>query len=276
MKLKAFAKINFSLRVFEKRPDGFHSLESIMQSVSLHDIVTVTPIASGIELSCDDPTIPINEQNTCYKAAKLYIEQVDSRESKMEHRGVRIQIEKRIPIAAGLAGGSADAAAVLFGLNRLSNHDYRLSTIELLDIAAHVGSDVPFCLTGGTCLVKGRGEIVEKLDAWAQQYYIIVNPGIHISAKWAYDEFDKLNIVAPEEIKNDLEPAVVSRYPIIMEIKEKLIELGCSQAQMSGSGSTVFGITRDHETAQHIYDQIKNKYGFCCIAQNMNQGIEVI
>jgi 4-diphosphocytidyl-2-C-methyl-D-erythritol kinase len=224
-----------------------------MQSVSLHDIITVTPITSGIELSCDDPNIPLNEQNICYKAAKL----------ALRSGGVKIHIEKRIPIAAGLAGGSADAAAVLYALNAP-------------EFAAQVGSDVPFCLTGGTCLVKGRGEIVEKVDPWPQQYYIIINPGIHISAKWAYDAFDNLNIVVPDGIKNDLEPAVTAKYPVILEIKEKLLKLGCVASQMSGSGSTVFGLVKDLPIAQMIYEKIKADYDFCCLAQNKNQGIEVI
>lgn len=266
MKLKAYAKINFSLRVLEKRPDGFHSIESIMQSVSLCDYITVTPAISGIEITCDDPTVPINEQNICYKAAKL----------ALRSGGVKIHIEKRIPVAAGLAGGSADAAAVLYGLMQMSKVKGQNSKLQLLEIASQVGSDVPFCLTGGTCLVKGRGEIVQKVDPWPKEYIIIVNPGIHISAKWAYDAFDDLNIAVPADIKNDLEPAVVFKYPVITEIKEKLIELGCFEAQMSGSGSTVFGLTNDPDIAQHIYDQVKKKYGFCCIAKNIDQGIEVI
>lgn len=262
MKLRAFAKLNLSLRVFDQRADGFHNLESVMQSVSLSDYITLTPISSGIEVTCDNPSVPQGKGNLVYRAAELF-----------NVPGIKIHIEKHIPMAAGLAGGSADAAAVLFGLNKMSEKPK--SEVELLDLGAKVGSDVPFCLTGGTCLVEGRGEIVNKQEPWPKTYYVLVCPNIHVSTKWVYDEFDNMHLNVSEEIKNDLEPVVVSKYDIITEIKEKLIKLGCSESQMSGSGPSVFGIVRHKAEAEEIYNQIKLDYPRSYLVETVDRGVEV-
>ncbi len=255
MKLKAFAKLNLSLRVFKKRPDGFHDIESVMQSVSLCDYVTLSSIPSGVEVTCDDVKVPQGKENLAYKAAELF-----------GGAGIKIEIEKHIPVAAGLAGGSADAAAVLYGLNQMMTRDLRLATRDLLKLGVQVGSDVPFCLTGGTCLVKGRGEIVEKQEPWPKTYFVLVCPDIQISAKWAYEEFDRMHLTVSGEIKNDLEPVVVSRHEIITEIKDGLLKLGCSEAQMSGSGPSVFGAVRHKADAEDIFGKIKEIYnGFSTI-----------
>ena len=274
MKLKAYAKINLSLRVFEKRPDGFHNIESVMQSVSLHDFITLSLIPSGIELTCSDPGVPKGKENVAYKAAEVFLSSVASRRSPV--RGVKIHIEKRIPIAAGLAGGSADAAAVLYGLNQLLTDDRRPKTGDLLKLGAQIGADVPFCLTGGTCMVKGKGEIVEKQEPWPKTYFIIVCPDIHVSTKWAYREFDRMHLNIQEEIKNDLEPIVVSRYEEITEMKNKLLSLGCSEAQMSGSGPSVFGMLRHKAEAEEIFDKIKEKYPQSFFVETMDKGLELI
>jgi 4-diphosphocytidyl-2-C-methyl-D-erythritol kinase len=265
MKLKAFAKINLSLRVFEKRPDGFHNLESIMQSVSLYDIITISKIPMGIEVTCDDPKVPTGKDNIVYKAVELFFK-TGNRQQATGNEGIKINIEKRIPMAAGLAGGSSDAAAVLFCLNGGVDED-------LLKLGAQVGSDVPFCLTGGTCLVKGRGEIVEKLDPWIKNFIILVTPDICVSTKWAYDEFDNFHISAPEGIENDLEPVVVSKYGIITEIKEKLLKLGCDNVQMSGSGPTVFGMVKDKSKAEDILREMKKNYSRSFVVEAVNDGV---
>ncbi|MFA5839134.1 MAG: 4-(cytidine 5'-diphospho)-2-C-methyl-D-erythritol kinase [Candidatus Margulisiibacteriota bacterium] len=280
MKLKAFAKINLSLRVFERRADGYHTLESVMQSVSLCDYVTIDPIPAGIEITCDDPRVPTGKENIVYKAVEAYYKKVDSklgiesRKLKIDNRGWKIYIEKHIPMAAGLAGGSADAAAVLYGLNLLSNIDCRLSNIELSNIASQVGSDVPFCLTGGTCLVKGRGEIVEKLEPWPQTYFVLVNPDLAVSTKWAYDEFDRLHLTVSSRIKNDLEQVVMEKYPVIAEIKNQLLTLGCNEAQMSGSGSTVFGMSKNKNDAERICKIMREKYPKTFLVESVNIGVE--
>jgi len=283
MRLKAYAKLNLTLRVFEKRPDGYHAIESVMQSVSLFDDITITPINKGIEVVCDDPSIPLGKDNLVYKAAELFGKKAESPSTSLgtsgeqkAERGVRIQIVKRIPVAAGLAGGSADAAAVLVGLNMLSNVQSPMSNVELMEIGARIGSDVPFCLVGGTCLVKGRGEIVDPLEAWPKTYFILVNPDLRVSAKWAYDEFDRLHLNNPEEIKNDLEPAVADRYAVIGEIKNKLMRLGCGEAQMSGSGPSVFGMVREKKKAEEVFARIKEDYPRAFLVENIGRGIEVV
>lgn len=280
MKLAAFAKINLSLGVFEKRPDGFHNIESVMQSVSLHDIITLTPVSSGIEVTCNDPDVPLGKQNLAYKVAKLFF----SHESRVSSQGVKIHIQKNIPIAAGLAGGSADAAAVLFGLNEMMTGDPstslgaspRLATRDLIELGSRIGSDVPFCLTGGTCLVKGRGEIVEKQLPWPKTYYVLVCPDIHVSTKWAYEEFDRLHLNVSSMIKNDLEQAVVSKHEVISDIKDKLIKAGCSEAQMSGSGPSVFGIVKHKVEAEVVFSKIKEDYPRSFLVETVNNGIKII
>ena len=255
MKLRAYAKINLSLRVFEKRSDGFHNLESVMQSISLCDYITITPLASGIEVTCSDPMVPQGKENIAYKAAELL------------GGKVKIHIEKNIPMAAGLAGGSADAAAVIYGMK---------SNVDLLELAAQVGSDVPFCLTGGTCLVKGRGEIVEKQMPWPKTYFVLVCPQIEVASKWAYEEFDRLHLQVSGAIKNDLEPGVVSRHEEITDIKEKLLKLGCSEAQMSGSGPSVFGMVKQKSEAEKILAEIKSEFSRSFLVETVDRGVEVV
>ncbi|MFC1568558.1 4-(cytidine 5'-diphospho)-2-C-methyl-D-erythritol kinase [Candidatus Margulisiibacteriota bacterium] len=274
MKLRAHAKLNLSLRVFDKRPDGFHNLESVMQSVSLHDLVALSSIPSGIEVTCDHPDVPKGRENLAYRAAELFLSQVSGPRSQVN--GCKVHIEKHIPMAAGLAGGSADAAAVLWGLNQIATSDLRLEPCDLLRLGAQVGSDVPFCLTGGTCLVSGRGEIVEKQQPWPKTYYVLVCPDIQVSTKWAYEEFDRLHLNCPEQIKNDLEPVVVSRHGVITEIKEKLLKLGASEAQMSGSGPSVFGVFRHKTEADKALDQIKEGYPRSFLVETVDSGLEII
>lgn len=270
MKLKAYAKLNFSLRVFEKRPDGFHNIESVMQSVSLSDSITLSPIPSGIEVACDNPKVPKGRENIAYRAAELFLGMRD------EVKGVRVAIEKHIPIAAGLAGGSTDAAAVLYGLNQMLESGSRMSDPELIKLGAGVGADVPFCLTGGTCLVKGKGEIVEKQEPWPKTYFILVCPDMHVSTKWAYDEFDRMHLNISGEIKNDLEPVVVSKYEVVTEIKERLKSLGCSEAQMSGSGPSVFGVVRHKAEAEEIFDKINGEYPRSFLVETSDKGLELL
>jgi 4-diphosphocytidyl-2-C-methyl-D-erythritol kinase len=279
MKLRAHAKINLSLRVLEKRPDGYHNIESVMQSISLYDLVTLSPMPSGIQVICDHPKVPPGSDNLAYKAAELFF-----RTQNTGIEGVKIVIQKNIPIAAGLAGGSADAAAVLYGLNRMTN---QMSNEGLLSLGSQIGSDVPFCLTGGTCLVEGRGEVVTKQEPWPETYFVLVCPDIHVSAKWAYEAFDEMRLNVPEEInphtkyfgvgiKNDLEPAVVSRHEIVAEMKEKLVRLGCSEAQMSGSGPSVFGTVRNKNKAEEIFGQIKEVYPQSFLLGTIDKGIEIL
>lgn len=276
IKLKAYAKINLSLKISGRRPDGYHELESVMQSVSLFDLISLDLISFGIQLSNSDPQLPIDNRNLAYKAAELFLgreSRVVGHESKIS--GVNIHIKKSIPIAAGLAGGSADAAAVLCGLNQLAGNPLPLP--ELMALGAAIGSDVPFCLTGGNCTVRGRGEVVERNPLGSDRHYTIVVPEVEVSTAWAYKEFDKYFSEAPQLIAgkpNYLEPAVIKKYPVIQAIKEKLLELGCSSAQMSGSGASVFGEVDSRAQGEKIVSQISREYARAFLVQTVGQGIE--
>jgi len=260
-KLKARAKINLSLQVIGLREDGYHEIDSIMQSVSLFDHVTLSRQTAGITIRTSDLRIPSDERNTAFKAAKVFLNKTGI------EQGVVIEIEKNIPIAAGLAGGSADAAATLVGLNQMFKTG--LTGSDLINLAAEVGSDVPFCIEGGTARCRGRGELVEKLKIpeVGKLIFILVKPEVSISTKWAYENFDRVFIAEKRlagthrqitgiTLYNDLEKVVLPKYPEVEGIKKRLIHLGCPQALMSGSGSAVFGIADNEIQAQAIYHEI--------------------
>ena len=279
IKLKAFAKINLALQVIGKRPDNFHEIDSIMQSVSLCDEVSVSMKSAGIELVLSDITLPLDNKNTAYRAASVFFDKTGHIPS------VKIEIQKNIPVAAGLAGGSADAAAVLVGLNQLYNAG--LSESELSVLGAEIGSDVPFCLVGGTCRCRGRGELVEKIPSSKLQlpaWYVLVKPNFNVSTKWVYDNFAavwaKEHRLAGTHVPlsgislfNDLEKVVLPKYPEVENIKKQLIHLGCLQSQMSGSGPTVFGLVPDLETAQKIYGRMKLDYKQTFLVEPVSRGI---
>jgi len=291
IKLKAFAKINFILQILGKRADGYHEIDSLMQSVSLYDEILVDKKKSGIELFLNDPNIPNDKRNTAYKAAELFFYK-----TKLEP-SVKIDIRKNIPTEAGLGGASSDAAAVLIGLNRL--FDANLSEKELLELGAQIGSDVSFCLTGGFCRCRGRGELVEKIDNSGTKfcadetesydgetkYYVLVKPKLSILTKSVYDSFEKSFIEKENYIdgflqhgelvlKNDLEKVVLPKHHEIGEIKNRLLSLGCLQSLMSGSGSSVFGLVCDKKKAYEICEEIKKKYSQSFVVEGMNVGIK--
>ena len=205
--------------------------------------------------------------NVAHRAAEAYL----SSSTLEPEKGVRIHIEKHVPVAAGLAGGSADAAAVLYGLNQMSNTP--MSGPELLELGARVGSDVPFCLKGGTCLVKGRGDLVEQVTPWPKTYFIVVCPNFQVSTPWAYERFDQMHLEVSGKIKNDLEPVVVAEHEVVTEIKEKLVELGCSESQMSGSGPSVFGTVRHKTEAEEIFEKVKEEYPRTFLVETVDQGV---
>lgn len=271
LKLKAYAKINLSLKILGKRPDGYHEIASLMQSVSLFDLVTLELIPSGIILETNDHTLPIDQGNLAYRAAQLFIT------SQRLNQGVRIFLEKNIPVAAGLAGGSADAAAVLWGLNQLQTEDQRLKIEDLRELGEKIGSDVPFCLVGGTCWVRGRGEIVERVENKAEKdkHYILVVPELKVSTKWAYEAWDEKRFKGKEE-ENDLEPVVSEKYPVVKEIKMKLLALGCEKAKMSGSGPAVFGVCPNPSAAQRILEEVKKDFSHVFLLDAQEAGIELV
>lgn len=260
IKVLSFAKINLDLKILGIRPDGFHELESIMQTVSLHDVLTFSETPINIELSCNTPGIPLDEKNICFKAAKLL-----KREINID-KGISIQLEKNIPSEAGLGGGSSNGAATLVALNKI--WDLGLSHDELIKYAAQLGSDVVFFIDGGRAMCRGRGERIEQRTMSKEQrgegVYIIVKPDVSVSTKWAYKEYDNVAAqnIAPviTSHNNDLEPVVIREYPIIAQIKQDLLDAGCSFAQMTGSGSAVFGVIADPEAQQKAVSKLKNRY----------------
>ena len=268
MQLKAYAKINLTLDILGKRKDGFHELESVMQQVDLADDIFMERLNNN-KISIDCQGIP-QKKNLVFKSAFFLKNNFNI------NAGVEIKITKNIPIAAGLGGGSADAAAVIKGLNKLWG--LSLTTEELVDFAAKTGSDVPFSIIGGTALVKGRGEIVKKLDNFPALDLIIINPGFGVKTKDAYEglnppeygqqrktakllkKLTRENIV--KNLHNDFEETVFKKYPEIEAIKNEIISNGALNAIMSGSGSSVFGVFENKEEAKSAYDELKDKYPF--------------
>ena len=257
LRAKAYAKINLSLDIVGVRNDGYHLIKTVMQSISLHDIVGVEKIGSGISITCDDPTVPCDERNIVHKCARRFFERVG------ESFGIHIDIQKDIPSQAGLGGGSADGAAVLVLLNKLCED--RLTTEELCEIGATVGADIPFCIVGGCVLCEGIGEVLTPIDSKAELSLCIVKPDFGVSTVEAYRAFDNAEIVSrpdTEKIIKALESgdkATLSRNLVnvlemdgrIEEIKNKLVESGAVSACMSGSGSAVFAILDGDELLQY-------------------------
>lgn len=264
---KAYAKINLTLDVTGKRADGYHDLKTVMQSVSLYDVITAE-IADGITIECQNKNIPLGENNTCYKAASAFFEHTSVK------GGVRIGIEKNIPSEAGLGGGSADAAAVLRILNEI--YDTRLTYSELEKIAVRVGADVPFCIRGGRAVCEGIGEKITPLKPSETLHVLLAKPAFGISTPKAYQLFDEKNLQSKmstekflealekgEEnpyafISNDLENALSDLE--IAGIRMKIYEFGAIAAQMSGSGSCVFGLFSEREAAKKAAGLLEKSY----------------
>lgn len=267
IKFRSYAKINLSLKILGLRGDGFHDIESVMQTVSLCDELEFSDIKSGIEIVCDDKDVPVDEKNICYKAAELI----------GRGRGIRIRITKNIPTQAGLGGGSSNGAATLLALNKMWG--LKLSEKELIEMAAQVGSDVPFFMVGGRCLCRGRGEIVEKGLQGRQEekeIYIIVKPAVSVPTKWAYEEWDRAKDVSPSALQcsNDLEQVIIPKYPIIAQLKKDLLAAGCSLAQMTGSGSAVYGTVENRGIGDRVTGEMKKRYNKVYLVQKVDKGAE--
>lgn len=249
IKIQCPAKINLSLKVTGKRDDGFHNIESIMQTISLYDYLTISMIESEkniISLSGNSDEIPYNESNLVYKAAKMFLEEKVETPKK-----VVIYIEKNIPISAGLAGGSTDAAGTLYGLNKLNGNI--LSDLELHDMASRLGSDLNVCLQGGCLLCMGRGEKITPRLYNEYDVSLIKPKELGISAKEAYTKFSKKFAISDNgraDYANDLEWAVFEDYEQLKYIKEKY-----PSAMMTGSGSTYFSLEEDFEAEDGYWVQ---------------------
>jgi 4-diphosphocytidyl-2-C-methyl-D-erythritol kinase len=268
VELRAAAKINLSLDVLSRRLDGYHEVKMIMQTLELHDDVIIEQIKEGIEVYCNSPWVPSNNQNIAYKAAELVMGLYGIKS------GVSINIVKNIPVAAGLAGGSSNAAAVFKGLNEMFS--LGISEQELMALGKQIGADVPYCIKGGTMLSEGIGEILTTLSQIPKTHIVLIKPKIGVSTAWVYRNLDltKLNsrpetdllIKAISErdihyiasnMKNVLESVTIPKYPIIDEIKKKMISSNALGSMMSGSGPTVFGIYKDEKAAQSAWNVLK-------------------
>ncbi|MFH1428657.1 MAG: 4-(cytidine 5'-diphospho)-2-C-methyl-D-erythritol kinase [Candidatus Margulisiibacteriota bacterium] len=261
IKLLAYAKINPYLHILGKREDGYHELDLEFQSVSLADEITISE-ADELELVCTPSPTDRIEDNIAYKAAAALQKKAGV------SNGASIEIKKSIPAGAGLGGGSADAAGVLVGLNRLWG--LRLTFEELAGVGNELGSDIAFCLLGGRAKGSGRGEILTKLPDLPRQWLVLVKPGFSVSTAWAYKSFDLAKCQA--ELANHLESVVLKEYPEINKIKEQLLNLGAEKSLMSGSGSTVFGIMPDKETADAVLLNMPDSY-WKTVCHTVNEGI---
>lgn len=268
---KAYAKINLTLDVTGILPNGYHSLSTVMQTISLHDTVTVTlKDHPEIRIFCDEAGVPTDERNTCYKAAKLFLEAVGKAEC-----GADIAIEKHIPSMAGLGGGSSDSAAVLRILNILLEKN--LSADKLCEIAVKVGADVPFLINGGTALCEGVGENITPISYDVKHNILLVKPDFGISTPLAYKSFDDKKLISADMsaslisamhngeaiydyLSNDLETAVADEK--IIRIKQELKDCGAKASMMTGSGSCVYGLFDSESECLRALDRLSGRYAF--------------
>ena len=269
IQLNAYAKINLGLDVIGKRPDGYHEVRMIMQTIGLHDKLSINTIHNpNIKMKTNLPFLPVNDKNIVYKAVSLIKEKYQIKE------GIYINLKKRIPVSAGLAGGSTDAAAALIGMNKLFDLD--LSLEDLMDIGVTLGADVPYCLIGGTALSEGIGEKLTSLPPFPDSNILVVKPNINVSTKKIYGNFDLSKVEnhpnidgiiagikdsnlqeATNHFANVLETVTVKMHPKINIIKETMLNQGALTSLMSGSGPTVFGIFDDNKKAQDAFYHFK-------------------
>ncbi len=270
MKLRALAKINLGLDVTGKRPDGYHEVRMIMQNIQMFDQLEIERSEQpGIRIETNLSFLPCNENNLVYKAADLLMKEFDIRE------GLDVKLSKFIPVAAGMAGGSSDAAAVMVGVNRM--FQLGLSVRQLMERGVKIGADVPYCIMRGTALAEGIGEKLTKLPPMPFCYVLIGKPGINVSTKFVYGNLDLNKIenhpdidgirqaIEQKDLKgiasrmgNVLELVTCPAYPVIDDIKNLMIREGALNAMMSGSGPTVFGLFEDKDTAQKAYETLRD------------------
>ena len=268
--VKALAKINLGLDVVRRREDGYHEVKMVMQTIHLFDRLEMKKTAGGITMTTNLSFLPTNENNLVYKAAKLLMNEFQIRD------GIDVKLHKYIPVAAGMAGGSTDAAAVLYGMNRM--FELGLSKEELMQRGVKIGADVPYCVMGGTALAEGIGEKLTPLAPAPDCYVLVAKPDINVSTKYVYEHLDAQEIrkhpdidgmveaIAEESLQgildrmeNVLETVTVSAYPIIQKIKDRMKELGAINSLMSGSGPTVFGIFVEKDMARRAYDKLEEE-----------------
>jgi len=275
---KSPCKVNLILNILGKRPDGFHELETVMHPVNLFDELSFERGDSGIRLTCDEPTLPVDSKNLVYRAAETFLK------LHGPGAGVRIHLKKRIPLAAGLGGGSGNAATALLGLNELFGSPLPVKSLE--SIAATLGSDIPFFLYDQPALAIGRGEIVQPLEnfpALRGRAFFLVHPGFGISTPWSYQNLARFPAAlngrpgraqrlvsllqsgdlktAAEEFYNSLEAPAFDKFPVLALYKEFLLANGALFSLMSGSGSTTFAIAENLGAAEDLAEKFKSRFG---------------
>ncbi len=301
LEVTAYAKINLYLRVLSRRPDGYHNIETIYQSIDLSDRLefSVDESICNVSLALEPSStfkVPADSSNLILKAFKMLKERKGD-----EIRNLRIILTKNIPIGAGLGGGSADAAATLVAINRLFSLGLKIE--ELRELAAQVGADVPFFLQGGTALGTGRGDVLKSLENNLMYYVIVVFPGCSIATAEAYKLYDmesaQKNVETITEhisptvasmvdilrqgslaelcslLTNDFTEVIEKKYPEIAVVRNELISAGCSVAQISGSGSAVFGICMTPIQAQKVQEQVRKKYRYTYLCKPTAKAMEI-
>jgi len=283
--LYAYAKLNLALKVGKKRSDGYHDMDMIMQSVSLHDTVYLSKEETGIALSCNIPELPCGADNIAYRAAEKFFDFTGVK------GGISIALEKGIPFQAGMAGGSADAAAVLIGLDHL--YETGLSVDDLASIGVTLGADVPFCLSGSTAHVTGMGERIEPIAALPSCYFVIAKPkqGISTGAAFAaIDSASSLDDVSVKDVRKGIETGdlvavssgmgntfeQVTHLGDVFAIKEEFLRNGALGALMSGSGSAVFGMFDHEKTAADAHKCLSERHDEVYLAHPVRCGVEMI
>jgi len=273
IEIDSYSKINLTLNILGKRRDGYHNIETIMQSINLADRIFIKGEKEGVKIKCSHPLVPVDTQSLTYRSAEKILNRYRIK------KGVKIEIDKKIPLASGMAGGSANSASILVGINKL--FALNLSNKDLREIGEELGMDVPFCIQNGTALAYHKGEKVTPLPPINPPLWIIIiNPGFGIPTKWAYNNLD-LGLIKREKnstiamlkalkegglegiaknLFNSFEGLVIKKYPEIGKIKDRLVEEGALGALMSGSGPTVFGIAQNKEEALRIYEKLKSEY----------------
>ena len=269
-RIKAYAKINLGLDVIRRLPNGYHEVKMVMQSIGLCDELTLEKASEGITLTTDHPELSCGEDNLVCKAARLMFDTYHI------PGGLKVHLEKNIPIAAGMAGGSTDAAAVMKGISRL--FDLEVPLEQLMELGVSIGADVPYCILGGTALAEGIGEKLTPLTPAPDFYILIAKPEISVSTKYVYENLDISGVARHPDIDgmvlsiesgslqgildrmgNVLESVTVSAYPVIDTLKRRIRELGAVSSLMSGSGPTVFGIFLSERAAEFACEQLKNE-----------------
>ena len=269
IKLKALAKINLGLDVVRRREDGYHEVRMVMQTIHLYDQLLIQKSETpGIQIHSNLSFLPVNENNLVYKAGKLLMDEFDI------HTGVSVELNKRIPVAAGMAGGSTDAAAMLYGMNQLFG--LKLKRKDLMERGVQIGADVPYCIMRGTALAEGIGEKLSSLPPMVKCPVLIAKPAVSVSTKFVYQNL-KLNEQTPHpdidalitdirnsdldnicaDMGNVVETVTIPNYPVIAQIKEQMLKSGAKASMMSGSGPTVFGLFGDEETARRARAEMK-------------------